>query len=179
MFAINGIYGDSGLQALYIVLGIYGWWLWLRGGVTDFPVTRTSPVLWAQLTCGTLAASLILRWFLARFTDSTVPDWDGLTTALSLAATYAQCRKLLESWWIWILADLIYIPTDEGWLYLALVLDLFARRIVGWAMSDTMPQDFTLAALGVALAHLRQNPARFADFWPETPWKPAWLLGVG
>jgi len=49
------------------------------------------------------------------------------------------------------LADLTYIPTDEGWLYLALVLDLFARKIVGWAMSDTMPQDLTLAALGVAL----------------------------
>jgi transposase InsO family protein len=49
------------------------------------------------------------------------------------------------------LADLTYIPTDEGWLYLALVLDLFARKIVGWAMSDTMPQDLTLAALDVAL----------------------------
>lgn len=49
------------------------------------------------------------------------------------------------------LADLTYIPTDEGWLYLALVLDLFARKIVGWAMSDTMPQELTLAALKVAL----------------------------
>ena len=35
------------------------------------------------------------------------------------------------------LADLTYVPTDEGWLYVALVLDLFARKIVGWAMSDT------------------------------------------
>lgn len=33
------------------------------------------------------------------------------------------------------LADLTYVPTDEGWLYLALVLDLFARKLVGWAMS--------------------------------------------
>jgi len=49
------------------------------------------------------------------------------------------------------LADLTYVPTDEGWLYLALVLDLFARKIVGWAMSDTMPQELTLAALWVAL----------------------------
>jgi len=49
------------------------------------------------------------------------------------------------------LADLTYIPTDEGWLYLALVLDLFSRKLVGWAMSDTMPQELTLAALRVAL----------------------------
>ena len=49
------------------------------------------------------------------------------------------------------LADLTYIPTDEGWLYLALVLDLYARKLVGWAMSETMPQELTLCALDVAL----------------------------
>ena len=49
------------------------------------------------------------------------------------------------------LADLTYIPTAEGWLYLALVLDLFARKIVGWATSATMPQELTLEALQVAL----------------------------
>lgn len=49
------------------------------------------------------------------------------------------------------LADLTYVPTDEGWLYLALVLDLFSRKLVGWAMSATMPQELTLAALAVAL----------------------------
>jgi len=49
------------------------------------------------------------------------------------------------------LADMTYVPTDEGWLYLALVLDLFARKLVGWAMSETMPQELTLCALDVAL----------------------------
>ena len=49
------------------------------------------------------------------------------------------------------LADLTYVRTDEGWLYLALVLDLFARKIVGWATSPTMPQELTLEALQVAL----------------------------
>jgi len=50
-----------------------------------------------------------------------------------------------------LLADMTYVPTDEGWLYLALVLDLFARKLVGCAMSETMPQELTLCALGVAL----------------------------
>ena len=49
------------------------------------------------------------------------------------------------------LADLTYIATDEGWLYLALVLDLFARKIVGWAMSESMPQELTIEALRLAL----------------------------
>ena len=56
------------------------------------------------------------------------------------------------------LADLTYVPTDEGWLYVALVLDLFARKIVGWAMSDTMPQELTLAALWVALGWRDPDP---------------------
>lgn len=49
------------------------------------------------------------------------------------------------------LADLTYVPTAEGWLYLALVLDLFSRKLVGWAMSDSMAQDLTLEALHMAL----------------------------
>ena len=111
VFAISGLYGDAGLQIVYITLGIYGWWLWVqRTGNTALAVARTSIQLWFALVAFTVAAGLFLKWFLARFTDSTVPAWDGATTALSLAATYGQCRKLLESWWIWILADIIYIP---------------------------------------------------------------------
>ena len=49
------------------------------------------------------------------------------------------------------LADITCVPTAEGWLYVALVLDLFARKIVGWAMSESMPQDLTIEALKVAL----------------------------
>jgi nicotinamide mononucleotide transporter len=111
LFATTGLYGDSGLQFVYIVLGVYGWWLWLhQTGNDTLKVTRTTPKVWLQLVIASLAAGLILRWFLARFTDSTVPGWDAVTTSLSLAATYGQCKKLLESWWIWILVDLIYIP---------------------------------------------------------------------
>lgn len=56
------------------------------------------------------------------------------------------------------LADITYVPTAEGWLYLALVLDLFSRRLVGWAMSESMPQELTLAALAMALGW-RDPPA--------------------
>lgn len=49
------------------------------------------------------------------------------------------------------LADITYVRTAEGWLYLALVLDLFSRKIVGWAMSDSMPQALTIEALRVAI----------------------------
>ena len=58
---------------------------------------------------------------------------------------------------VW-LADITYIPTGEGWLYLAVVLDLFARRVVGWAMSETMPQELTIAALHMAITSRRSGP---------------------
>ena len=50
------------------------------------------------------------------------------------------------------LADITYIATMEGWLYLAAILDLYSRRIVGWAMSDRATSQMTLAALQMALS---------------------------
>jgi putative transposase len=54
------------------------------------------------------------------------------------------------------LADITYIATLEGWLYLAAILDLHTRRIVGWAMSDRMTSALTMAALKMAL--LQRQP---------------------
>jgi putative transposase len=50
------------------------------------------------------------------------------------------------------LADITYIPTDEGWLYLAAVLDVYSRRIIGWSMADHMRIDLVGDALRMALA---------------------------
>lgn len=55
---------------------------------------------------------------------------------------------------IW-LADITYIPTGEGWLYLAAVLDLYSRQIVGWATNQRMTEDLTLRALRGALRRRR------------------------
>jgi transposase InsO family protein len=48
------------------------------------------------------------------------------------------------------------VPTSEGWLYLAVVLDLFTRKIVGWAMREHMRAELTIAALTMAIQ--RQKP---------------------
>ncbi len=56
------------------------------------------------------------------------------------------------------LADLTYVPTLAGWLYLAVILDLFSRRIVGWAMSARMTTELTLRALHMALQQRRPGP---------------------
>jgi putative transposase len=56
------------------------------------------------------------------------------------------------------LADITYIATLEGWLYLAAILDLFGRRVVGWAMDERMTTDLTLRALKMALKQRRPGP---------------------
>jgi putative transposase len=55
---------------------------------------------------------------------------------------------------IW-LADITYIETDQGWLYLAAVMDLYSRRIVGWAMADHLRADLPLTALAMAISAQR------------------------
>ena len=53
------------------------------------------------------------------------------------------------------LSDITYIPTREGWLYLAAILDLYTRRIVGWAMSERMTAALTIDALKMAICQRR------------------------
>lgn len=112
VFVAGGLYADAALQIVYIVLQAYGWWSWLYGGQdrSRLVVARTSRIEWVWLALAGVAATALMTWVLSTRTDSTVPLWDALTTAISLMATYGQCRKRLESWWLWISADLIYIP---------------------------------------------------------------------
>jgi transposase InsO family protein len=55
---------------------------------------------------------------------------------------------------VW-LADITYVPTDEGWLYVAAVMDLCSRKIVGWSMSDNLKSNLTLEALQMAIDRRR------------------------
>src|SRR5258706_3106941 len=57
---------------------------------------------------------------------------------------------------VWV-ADITYVNTDEGWLYVAAVVDRCTRRCVGWAMGESLATSLPLAALNMALAH-RQPP---------------------
>lgn len=112
LFTQAGLYADAGLQLVFITLAVYGWWNWARRGpdTAKVVVRRTTRVEWYLLTAAGAAGLAGLTWLLDARTDSTVPFWDALTTVLSLMATYGQCRKRLESWWLWIAADVVYIP---------------------------------------------------------------------
>ena len=54
--------------------------------------------------------------------------------------------------------DMTFIRTREGWLYLAVMLDLFSRKVVGWSMGEKPDQELASAALSMAIAHRRPSP---------------------
>ncbi len=55
-------------------------------------------------------------------------------------------------------SDITYLRTRSGWLYLAVVMDLFSRKIIGWAMAPSMPAELVCAALRMAIAQRRPAP---------------------
>jgi len=68
-------------------------------------------------------------------------------TAPNLLAQRFRMERTNQAW----VADITYIPTHEGWLYLAVVIDLFSRRVVGWSTAGTMTRSLVIDALQVAL----------------------------
>ncbi|HEV2398697.1 MAG TPA: nicotinamide riboside transporter PnuC [Candidatus Sulfotelmatobacter sp.] len=131
------LYADATLQIVYIVISFYGWWNWVRGGThrTELPISKTSAHAWLILAVLTIAATLLLTAILRRFSDSPVPFWDGITTALSLTAQYMLSRKLLENWRVWMTADVIYVALycyKSLYLTGALYLLFFAMCVSGY-----------------------------------------------
>ena len=111
VFFESKLYGDTGLQVVYVILNAYGWYHWLYGGKnrTELPVSRTSARLGVFLIALGAAGTALLGTILARKTDAALPYIDSLTTSTSLIAQWMMTRKLLENWIIWVAVDVIYI----------------------------------------------------------------------
>src|SRR5918993_375562 len=108
----NGrLYGQMGLQAIYLVLSIYGWYQWLHGGAekTELRVSRASPRLLATLAATNLVVWVVLAAALRR-TDAALPWLDALLTTTSLVAQWMMTRKILQNWILWIAVDIVYVP---------------------------------------------------------------------
>ena len=105
------LYAATGLQGIYIVLAVYGWYQWLYGGAqhSGVRVSRvtgtTAVVLLVLVTAGTV----LLAFALAAYTNAALPLWDSLATVMSLAAQWMLAKKILENWLVWIVADALFV----------------------------------------------------------------------
>jgi len=113
VFFASRFYAGMGLQIYYVAISVYGWFYWLRGKRTDeskeLSASKITPRLigWSVLLF--LISFISMYLFLSFKTDSPVPLMDGLTTSLSVVATWLLARKILENWLIWIIANLLSI----------------------------------------------------------------------
>ncbi|HET9168803.1 MAG TPA: nicotinamide riboside transporter PnuC [Actinospica sp.] len=111
LFWTARLYADASLQIVYLVLGFLGWWEWLHGGerrgrrVMGYAPNRTVWILLALVVPATWGLTVLLT-----AANDIAPFWDALTTALSLAAQWLLNLKKLQNWYLWIAADLIYVP---------------------------------------------------------------------
>jgi nicotinamide mononucleotide transporter len=149
LFLAARLYADSGLQIVYIVLGFTGWWQWLHGG------RDRGRLVVARSSRGLLIACLVFvavaSWgltVLLRAVHDVAPLWDGLTTAISLAAQFLLNCKRIENWALWITADLIYVP-----LYVVKRLDLTAIVYLLFLGMCVLGADAWRRALRSAPAH--------------------------
>ena len=97
--------------------------------------------------------SLNLRVNMKRRYKNTTDSNHNLPIAPNILNRDFYASNPNEKW----VGDITYIPTGEGWLYLATVIDLYSRKIVGWSMDDTMKVSLVNDALNMAIKHRRPD----------------------
>ncbi len=111
VFFESKLYADAGLQVVYFVLGVMGWYLWLYGGKgkTELKVSRTTNIELMKIVAVCMVLTFVL-WQVLTYFGGSASLFDSTTTSISLCAQWLLNRKALENWIFWIIADLIYIP---------------------------------------------------------------------
>lgn len=138
LFAHSKLYGEAALQGVFIAVGLWGWWQWLRGTGSDgapLVVRRLDRPQMLKLATVTLAAWPLLALLLGRATDSDVPWLDALPTVGSLAGTWLLARKWLENWPVWVAVNLVSVAlfAVKGlWLTVGLYAVFTVMALWGW-----------------------------------------------
>ena len=131
------LYAEAGLQVIWLVLLIYGWYHWLHGGRnrTELPVSRTPKWGWLAALSAGLAMTGVIVLIQRNFTDNPAPLVDSSIAAWSIVAQWMTARKWIENWFFWLAVNAVAVP-----LYIVRDLKptavlygiLFALAIEGW-----------------------------------------------
>lgn len=131
------LYGDSGLQVVFILVSVWGWNQWLRNGENQesLVVTRllTSQRVLAMFAW--IVIFVVLYLLLRLATDTDVPVADGFLTAGSLLGQLLLSRKKLENWYVWIVVDVLYVGLYlyKGLMLTALLYAIFVILAIAGA----------------------------------------------
>lgn len=105
------LYSDSLLQIYFFFIQFYGLWYWLQGRQDDGKIRvvhlpRSQYALYLGLA---VIGWLLISTLMARFTDASLPYWDGAVAALSVLAQFLLTRRNIENWYLWIVVDILAI----------------------------------------------------------------------
>lgn len=130
------LFMETFTYCVYVVLGFYGWYYWLRGGKNEEEATVVKWRLRKHLILIiTTALVCLFVGYLLTFTRESRPFFDTFTTVFALVATFMQARKVLSNWLYWIVINLastvLYVLTDF-WVYAGLSLVFTALSVKGY-----------------------------------------------
>ena len=129
VFYQQRLFSDAILQVFFVIINVYGWIHWTRGGDLreQIPVTTMT----ARAMTGWTIATLLLTGMWGTFAkvqlNAAAPYVDGFILVASLVAQWLTARKYLESWWLWIIIDLVAIPlyASRGLYFFAALYAVF------------------------------------------------------
>lgn len=168
------LYADAGINFYYFFMSVYGWYYWKHGGKNqsienyepaktidaglneDIETSDKNPEAIISYNtfsqniyylAGTILLSGFLGYILDIYTDSTVPYWDGATTAIFFIAMLLMAKKKIENWIFWIIGDAMCIP-------------LFLTK--GLCFSSLQYLIFTIIAIAGYLAWFKKLQKKYA-----------------
>lgn len=109
-----GLYADVAINIYYLIIGVYGWMSW-RYGISrkngtekyDLKISHTSRRQWLRLLIAYIVIHFAISFTLINFTDTDVPWFNGLTSALSIIGMWMLAKKLIEQWFVWFVVDIL------------------------------------------------------------------------
>ena len=112
LFFYSKLYSDFGLHIIYIILNIFGWWVWSHRKatqkVTATKILKRSGILTSLMIV--VFGALALGYIMDNYTDADLSYFDAFTTSGSLVAQYLLAKKYLQNWLLWIIVDIVAIP---------------------------------------------------------------------
>lgn len=123
------LYADMGINFVYFVMSIYGWYMWSRKDEMKkvLPISFCSVKEHIINIVMFVFFFIVLSYVLKNFTDSNVPIWDSLTTAIFIVGMWLMALKKIENWIVWIIGDIISIPLYfyKGLVFTSLQFTIF------------------------------------------------------
>ncbi|WP_428614946.1 nicotinamide riboside transporter PnuC [Shewanella sp.] len=126
---------ESLLNVYYMVMAVYGFWLWRYGGGDENGIEVVSWSLGRHLylILATSVVSLVVGHLMASYTQASYPYLDAATSCFAVMTTYLVARKVLENWLYWVVIDLvsIYLYLNKGLMLTSLLFILYVGMAIG------------------------------------------------